>query len=269
MSYTPTNWSNGDSITAAKLNKMEQGIEDASSGGSCDCGYEYEESYTTIYQNANENFDDIVAPSYYFSDYIDPLVLGADIIRLTFDGTEYFLNKFNYYDSINTNTYIGYGAPFIWDQDTGDFIFDFSEYPVCVSMDISGTGSSFYTNISGATHSIKIENASIILGDIGLCFRAAVSEAYKPYIVTFSYSNGDGWTADRTYAEVIAAQKSGKMIVGVANVDDNKDIFTLSQVMVDHILFSSVFMHSSTAVTVHQFEIIDLGGVNFRSITLS
>lgn len=33
MSYTPTNWSNGDSITAAKLNKMEQGIEDASGGG--------------------------------------------------------------------------------------------------------------------------------------------------------------------------------------------------------------------------------------------
>ena len=28
MSYTPTTWVNGDTITAAKLNKMEQGIAD-------------------------------------------------------------------------------------------------------------------------------------------------------------------------------------------------------------------------------------------------
>lgn len=29
MAYTPTEWANGDTITAAKLNNMEQGIEDA------------------------------------------------------------------------------------------------------------------------------------------------------------------------------------------------------------------------------------------------
>lgn len=29
MSYTPTNWQNGDTITAEKLNKMEGGIESA------------------------------------------------------------------------------------------------------------------------------------------------------------------------------------------------------------------------------------------------
>lgn len=31
MSYTPTNWQNGDTITADKLNKLEQGV--ASAGG--------------------------------------------------------------------------------------------------------------------------------------------------------------------------------------------------------------------------------------------
>ena len=31
MSYTPTNWATGDVITAAKLNKLEQGV--ASAGG--------------------------------------------------------------------------------------------------------------------------------------------------------------------------------------------------------------------------------------------
>ena len=29
MSYTPTNWATGDTVTAEKLNKMEQGIENA------------------------------------------------------------------------------------------------------------------------------------------------------------------------------------------------------------------------------------------------
>lgn len=33
MSYTPTTWATGDTVTAALLNKMEQGISDASSGG--------------------------------------------------------------------------------------------------------------------------------------------------------------------------------------------------------------------------------------------
>lgn len=33
MSYTKTNWTKGDVITAEKLNKMEDGIEQAGSGG--------------------------------------------------------------------------------------------------------------------------------------------------------------------------------------------------------------------------------------------
>lgn len=33
MSYNKTNWQNGDIITAAKMNKVEQGIYDATEGG--------------------------------------------------------------------------------------------------------------------------------------------------------------------------------------------------------------------------------------------
>lgn len=32
MSYTPTTWTTGDTITATKLNKIEQGIADAGGG---------------------------------------------------------------------------------------------------------------------------------------------------------------------------------------------------------------------------------------------
>lgn len=33
MSYTPTTWQTGDTITAALLNKMEQGVANAGGGG--------------------------------------------------------------------------------------------------------------------------------------------------------------------------------------------------------------------------------------------
>ena len=33
MSYDPTVWKSGDTITSAKLNKLEQGVADASGGG--------------------------------------------------------------------------------------------------------------------------------------------------------------------------------------------------------------------------------------------
>ena len=33
MSYTPTTWQAGDTITSARLNKMEQGIADGGAGG--------------------------------------------------------------------------------------------------------------------------------------------------------------------------------------------------------------------------------------------
>ena len=33
MSYTPTTWTTGDTITATKLNKIEQGIADSGGGG--------------------------------------------------------------------------------------------------------------------------------------------------------------------------------------------------------------------------------------------
>lgn len=33
MSYTPTVWESGDTITATRLNKIEQGIQSASTSG--------------------------------------------------------------------------------------------------------------------------------------------------------------------------------------------------------------------------------------------
>lgn len=46
MAYTPTNWQTGDTITAEKLNKMEQGI--ASTGGAVQVGYTFSTADGTL-----------------------------------------------------------------------------------------------------------------------------------------------------------------------------------------------------------------------------
>ena len=45
MSYTPTTWTSGDIVTSAKLNKIENGIVEASSSGGCEV---YEGVFTEI-----------------------------------------------------------------------------------------------------------------------------------------------------------------------------------------------------------------------------
>ena len=51
MSYTPTTWTTGDTITATKLNKIEQGIAGAGGGGLI--GYENAE--------LDKNFNELMA----------------------------------------------------------------------------------------------------------------------------------------------------------------------------------------------------------------
>ena len=54
MAYTPTTWSTADTVTATKLNKMEQGIANAGSALICNCtsnasGYALDKTVQEIY----------------------------------------------------------------------------------------------------------------------------------------------------------------------------------------------------------------------------
>ena len=53
MSYTPTTWTTGDTITATKLNKMEQGIASAGGGVSGLC--------TDTSGTLDKSYNDLVA----------------------------------------------------------------------------------------------------------------------------------------------------------------------------------------------------------------
>lgn len=57
MSYTPTTWTTGDTITATKLNKMEQGIADG--GG----------------------YDLVLSVPYYYADASDVEIIEGDILE--------------------------------------------------------------------------------------------------------------------------------------------------------------------------------------------
>ena len=60
MSYTPTDWKSGDTITSEKLNKMEQGIADAggsSGGGAFVVGVTFTESTATLDKTWQEIYD--------------------------------------------------------------------------------------------------------------------------------------------------------------------------------------------------------------------
>ncbi len=54
MSYTPTTWTSGDIVTSAKLNKIENGIVEASNSGGC----EVYEGVFTEFTNPNDDGDD-------------------------------------------------------------------------------------------------------------------------------------------------------------------------------------------------------------------
>lgn len=57
MAYIPTEWETGDVITAEKLNKAEQGIAAASSGGTLILSMTWDGSVCTL----DGSYDDIVA----------------------------------------------------------------------------------------------------------------------------------------------------------------------------------------------------------------
>lgn len=63
MAYTPTNWKNGDVVTSAKLNKLEQGVADA--GGVLVC---HEDETTRALDHTFKEIADAVFVVLYMND---------------------------------------------------------------------------------------------------------------------------------------------------------------------------------------------------------
>ena len=117
MSYTPTNWTTGDTITASALNKIENGIANAGGGGvdaqiwfiDSVTGYHVEGDFNSALAKAS---DGLPLVAYYYN-YVNGAFYGAhalgtlydvsypNIIRLPMDsvsGYEWSANGITYYD---------------------------------------------------------------------------------------------------------------------------------------------------------------------------
>lgn len=130
--YVPTVWENGDIITAEKLNHIEQGIV---AGGDT-------EQWETLFEGevTTEDVDTINICELEYNK-----VINNDIIKVTFDGTEYMCEKITMPDG---NAYGGITP-------LGP---DFSEYPFGFMSQRNGILSLiiFFTESAG-TYSLKIE----------------------------------------------------------------------------------------------------------------
>lgn len=175
MAYEKQTWECGETITADKLNHMEDGIEEASGGGT-DVGYECTETRTVLTEESVTTvvYDD---SAYAYGDLAYVLHDSVDAIIVTFNGTEYECSFENG----------GYGAP--WDDSIESF--DWSDYPFSLSLG-DGLGVGQLATPMAGTYSIKVEAIETSV-ETTPCFRKAVGSVVSnktALFVTGNYFSG-------------------------------------------------------------------------------
>ena len=125
MAYTPINWQTGDTITAEKMNKMDNGWGVETSGGTL-----FSETVTT------EDEEGIAWGEFSYSTKIT-----AETVTVTFNGTDYQCQKV---DAEGDNAYGGWGAE-------GP---DFTSIPFAI---LSGDGFNEICTPTGGTYTVKVD----------------------------------------------------------------------------------------------------------------
>lgn len=189
MAYTPINWQTGDTITAEKMNKMDN-------GWSVDSSQLFSETVTMGDSGGLA-----------WSELVYSTQITAETINITFDGTEYN-DVPAIVETAPFGTVYTYGAT--WSDALGSY--DFSVYPF--SIESTSNGNSLYTQTSG-THTIAVAGAAIVVGDN---FSTAVGISAEPLLATLPtpYAVTIGTT---TLKEVFDALASGK--IPIATHTDN------------------------------------------------
>lgn len=182
MSYEKQTWTTGDTITAEKLNYMENGIEDAS-------GYECESSIVNETIATTDRGDGIFIGDFEFVGEINAL----NELEVVFDGTEYTLP----YDS----TYHGYGESQYYNP-------SFTNYPLLISAtNDNKTNWKLYTS-TGGTHTIVLPTVSKIeIINITPDFKTVVNHVIEEQSIVESfevYSSGGQLGSTMDLSELLA-----------------------------------------------------------------
>lgn len=120
MSYEKTTWQNGDTITAEKLNNIENGIETAS-------GFECTSIEETLFEGSVESSTSYNG-AYCSNVIIQNDDLTSDVVKVIFNNVEYTAEKGTFYN------FKYYGAPFNGGFNSSSF----STYPFSVFSDGNG-----------------------------------------------------------------------------------------------------------------------------------
>lgn len=139
MSYTPINWQTGQTITADKLNRCDN-------GWAVESTQLFSETVTAVDQ------DGMYSATLVYSQLID-----ADTVTVTFDGTEYVCQRMDLYGE---HFYGGFG-------ETGP---DFTDYPFAIES--NGDTNTVYTETAGSHAIAAVGDAIATSSD----FSAAVGK---------------------------------------------------------------------------------------------
>ena len=157
--YVAREWSNGDIITAANLNDIEQGV----AGIDIDLGYSCTEEWVTLTDESVTTVKDTLP--YATGDFTSSEPITADTIKITFNGAEYN-NVPVVVEMAPFGTLYRYGAQY--SDELANF--DFSTYPFAIA--IASAGNRLFTETAG-TYQVKIEVFEETI-ETSECFKKAV-----------------------------------------------------------------------------------------------
>lgn len=200
MAFEPKTWACGDTITAQELNRMEQGIVEAS-----DKGYECVIDKDTLF----DGVANVVSggEGVYNWQFPNEVTIDADNIEVVFNGTSYNLNKQSYQGSFYYYGEIGQNGPV------------FTTYPFLIM--VQSIMAELYVQNRG-DYNIKVSSDAETV-ETSECFEKAVKSAStlllkavskdEIYIDPTTYTRV---TYDHTWQEVHDALREG-MFVSILN----------------------------------------------------
>lgn len=191
MSYTPINWQTGDTITAEKMNKMDNGWSVGTTEQVCFNGT------VTTSESSGYIIGDITTES----------AIAADTIFVTFNGTEYECQN------ISSEGGYEYGAPYSGSYDFS--VFPFNIYVESVSNAIIAT-----ENTGAYTLSIKKNEESI---EMSTDFQNAVKQCIPKMLRCI-----DGETTKKEADNVINA--GGIVYFTVTDATSGSKLFFINEV---------------------------------------
>ncbi len=173
MSYTPIGWQTGDTITAEKLNK-------------CDNGWSVETTRSTVYNGSVTFSGSDVDLNLTTNDLSNTSGSEATI---TWNGTEYTCNCFD------DSGYMTYGSSYN----------DYSAYPFSIYLNTDSTNTWYVATSAVGTYTVKIEAVSTTT-EVSNDFQAAVQTAQPFQSPFFEVTIGS-----TTWQQVYDAMDSGRI----------------------------------------------------------